>query len=141
MTQAAEGDQLGPGRLVEVTVDAEASQVPLVRAIAADVAMRHDFDLDTIEDLRMAVDEACSLLVGFARRPSRLRCTFQLDDQQIEVGLAVDSVDDVELPRQSMGWQILAALSTQVDGRVVASEGGHTVSIDLVRARAEKISA
>ena len=53
-------------RTVEVLVDAVAGQVPLLRSVAADVAIRNDFDLDAIEDLRMAVDEAAALLVGCA---------------------------------------------------------------------------
>ena len=41
-------------------------QLPAVRAMAGDLAMRMDFDLDAVEDLRLAVDEACATLASIA---------------------------------------------------------------------------
>ena len=61
---------------VEVRVHADPALIPSVRAVAADLAARADFDLDAVSDLRMAVDEACSALVPLAREGGQLRCGF-----------------------------------------------------------------
>ena len=47
---------------LELRVPTTATQLPAVRAMAGDLAMRMDYDLDAVEDLRLAVDEACATL-------------------------------------------------------------------------------
>jgi len=126
-----------PVRLVEVVVDAVADQVALLRSVAADVAIRGDFDLDAIEDLRMAVDEAAALLVGCAVPGARLHCELRPESQRVRVRLFVDAEPDAQVEHSSMGWQILTALATEASAE---SEDGR-ITITLARARSEKITA
>lgn len=126
-----------PVRLVEVVVDAVADQVPLLRSVAADVAIRGDFDLDAIEDLRMAVDEAAALLVGCAAPGARLSCALRLDARRVHVRLTVDARPDAHVERTSMGWQILTALATEL----TAETDDGRLTIELARTRGEKITA
>ncbi|PZS33659.1 MAG: hypothetical protein DLM61_04825, partial [Pseudonocardiales bacterium] len=49
--------------VVELRLPARAALIPTVRTVASDLAGRADLDLDAIDDLRMAVDEACTTLV------------------------------------------------------------------------------
>ena len=116
-------------RTVEVRVFADAEQVPLLRSFAADVAMRLDFDLDAIEDLRMAVDEACSLLVRAAAPGATLECSFEPGEQDLSVRAAVLATDDEPPSADAMGWQILTALAAGVTEDVRAAEGGHRVAV------------
>jgi serine/threonine-protein kinase RsbW len=126
-----------PVRLVEMDVDAVADQVPLLRSVAADVAIRGDFDLDAIEDLRMAVDEAAALLVGCAVAGARMHCELRPERQQVRVRLSVAAKPDAQVEHTSMGWQILTALATEVSADV---EDGR-ITITIARARSEKITA
>ncbi|OLR94177.1 ATP-binding protein [Actinokineospora bangkokensis] len=118
-------------RTVEVKVFADAEQVPLVRSFAADVAMRMDFDLDAIEDLRMAVDEACSLLVRAAAPGVTLACAFEPGDQRLGVRASVESASDEPPSADAMGWQILTALAADVDERVESTGAGHRLTVEL----------
>jgi serine/threonine-protein kinase RsbW len=126
-----------PVRLVEVVVDAVADQVPLLRSVAADVAIRGDFDLDAIEDLRMAVDEAAALLVECAVAGARLHCELRPERQQVRARLSVAAKPGAQVEHSSMGWQILTALATEVSADV---EDGR-ITIRIARARSEKITA
>ena len=45
--------------IVELTIPVTADLVVLARLTAATVASRADFDVEEIEDLRLAVDELC----------------------------------------------------------------------------------
>ncbi|GGS38603.1 MULTISPECIES: ATP-binding protein [Actinokineospora] len=120
-------------RNVDILVGADADQVPLVRSFAADIAMRMDFDLDAIEDLRMAVDEACSLLVRAAAVESRLHCAFEPEAQTLRVRVAVDAVDDRPPSADPLAWQILTALAESLTERVEPAGGGvHRVTVELV---------
>lgn len=51
-------------RDVHLTVPASAEYLRLVRLTAAAVASRMGFTFDEVEDLRIAVDELCFLLIG-----------------------------------------------------------------------------
>ncbi len=69
---------------VELTLPVRADLVALARFAAATIASRADFDVEEIEDLRLAVDELC-ISVADAAADGRLQLRFQRDDDQIEV--------------------------------------------------------
>jgi hypothetical protein len=48
----------------------------VIRAVAADLAARADFEVDSIDDLRMAVDDACTMLIEIAAQGATLSCRF-----------------------------------------------------------------
>ena len=52
---------------------------PVLRTTTAGLAARLDFTLDDIEDLRMAVGEACALVLPEANDGTDLTCRFHLD--------------------------------------------------------------
>jgi serine/threonine-protein kinase RsbW len=49
---------------VRITVPARAEFLHIVRTVVGSVAARHDLTIDAIEDLRIAVDEACAQLLA-----------------------------------------------------------------------------
>lgn len=117
---------------VDIHVGADAEQVPLVRSFAADMAMRMDFDLDAIEDLRMAVDEACSLLVRAAAPESRLHIAFLPEPQSLRVRVAVDSAAPREPSADPLAWQILSALADELAERIEPVNGAHRITVEFV---------
>ncbi len=102
--------------VVELEVPASAAYIAVVRTAAAGLAARVDLTLDRIEDLRIAVDEACALLVagaddGAATTSSTLRCVFVLEEPSLTVEVSGPRTD---LPdRTAFAWSVLSAL---VDG-------------------------
>jgi serine/threonine-protein kinase RsbW len=52
-----------PQDTVLITVPARAEFLHVVRTVVGSVAARHDLTIDAIEDLRIAVDEACAQLL------------------------------------------------------------------------------
>jgi serine/threonine-protein kinase RsbW len=123
---------------VEVRVAAEATQLSVMRAVIGDLAMRADFDVDSIADLRLAVDEACSSLVRLAAPSAQLICRFHA----LADGLAVEAEvisGDASGPRtDTFSWRVLSALTDSVTTSVKstgASGDGHVVRIDLTKGR------
>ena len=105
----------GPGGIVELSIPVEADLLVLVRLAASTVASRSSFDIEEIEDLRLAVDELC-LLVLDGRRSGRLHLRFEGTADQIEVtchhegGDAVPVRDVDEDPMGELSARILDAL-------------------------------
>jgi serine/threonine-protein kinase RsbW len=110
---------------VELTIPVQADLVVLARLTAATVASRADFDVEEIEDLRLAVNELCLSLVN-GGGSGRLHLVFSRDDDLIEVscryhagsaGVATASAGSSE----DLSSRILDAL---VDEHGQASEDG-----------------
>jgi serine/threonine-protein kinase RsbW len=70
---------------IEMSCPAEAGQLPVLRAIATSLALRADADLDTVSDLRLAVDEVCSTLIRAATPGEALHCAFRRVPDGVEI--------------------------------------------------------
>ena len=98
--------------LVELRVPADPAYLTVVRTASAGLAARLDLTLDEIEDLRIAVDEACTLLLGPSPSDAELVATFRLGDGSLEVEVRGPAR---ELPeRSSFAWAVLEALVGEV---------------------------
>lgn len=123
---------------VEVRVAANLEQLSVLRAVAAHIAMREDFDLDAIADLKMAVDEVCSTLIMRASPGSTLTCRFQTHGDDITVRSTVLSDTDSTPSRESFGWRVLTTLTDTVNTWIApasADPGGYLTHIELVKRR------
>ena len=100
---------------VELRLPAESAYVAVLRMTTAGLAARLDFTLDDIEDLRMAVGEACALVLEHADPQGDLHASFDLSDGSIRVSVSADSTGDADLDSESFGWQVLTALTSDVD--------------------------
>lgn len=122
---------------VELRMAADPTQLSIVRAVAADIAMRQDFDLDSIEDLKLAVDETCSTLITMAAPEAVLSCHFVVsDDAAVQVAAHVESAKSAPPDRESFGWRVLTALVDSVSTWVeppANGDGTHVIHIDLVK--------
>ena len=70
--------------VVELSIPVAADLVVLARLTASTVAARANFDVEEIEDLRLAVDELC-ISVVHDRSDGRLSLRFTRDDDEVEV--------------------------------------------------------
>jgi serine/threonine-protein kinase RsbW len=102
---------------LELRVPTTATQLPAVRAMAGDLAMRMDYDLDAVEDLRLAVDEACATLTTVAAGDSPLTVVFETTRAGLHIEAWVPTADGVDVPRDGFGWAILATLVDTVQAR------------------------
>ncbi len=102
---------------IEMHTVASAIIIPTIRTVAADLAARADFDLDSIDDLRMAVDDVCAKLVQAAAEDGTLRCRFTVLAERIEVTAEVDADHLVDpLPTGSFDRRVLESLVDEVGG-------------------------
>ncbi len=102
---------------LELRVPTTATQLPAVRAMAGDLAMRMDYDLDAVEDLRLAVDEACATLATVAAPEQPLTVVFQTSRAGLHIDAWVPTPEGTDVPRDGFGWAVLQTLADNVDGR------------------------
>ncbi|MEJ2863543.1 ATP-binding protein [Actinomycetospora flava] len=89
-----------------------------VRTVAGDLAARSEFPLDSVDDLRLAVDEACTCLAALARPGTKLTVTFTVDDDRITMTASVLTTGPTTLPTDTFAWRVLSVLADDV--RVLA---------------------
>src|SRR3954449_7652927 len=102
---------------LELRVPTTPTQLPAVRAMAGDLAMRMDYDLDSVEDLRLAVDEACATLVLVADGDAPLTVVFETTRTGLHIDAWVPTVEGTDVPRDGFGWAVLRTLVDNVEGR------------------------
>ena len=71
-------DSPGERDVVRLRLPAIGAYLSVLRTATAGLAARLDFTLEEIEDLRIAVDEACALLLPATVPGAELDCTFEL---------------------------------------------------------------
>jgi serine/threonine-protein kinase RsbW len=99
--------------VVDLRVPADPAYLAVVRTATAGLATRLNLTLDEIEDLRIAVDEACSLLLAGRAHPGRtLNAAFSVGNGALSVVIAGPAE---ELPKgASFSWSVLRALAGEV---------------------------
>jgi len=120
MTMSAQGGATAVADTVDLRVPADPAYLAVIRTATAGLASRLDLTLDEIEDLRIAVDEACALLLGHQNHPGEdLHTSFTLSPQTLVVNLQGPARTLPE--RSSFAWSVLEALVGRVDTGTSAS--------------------
>lgn len=101
--------------VVELRLPADAAYLAILRTATASLAARVDFTLDEIEDLRIAVDEACAILLPDVVAGEQISCAFTLDGDTLEVVVSARIDGDHRPERGSFGWTVLEALTGSVE--------------------------
>ena len=100
---------------VEIRLPADSAYLSVLRTATAGLAARLDFTLDEIEDLRIAVDEACAMLLPHAVETAQLTCRFELTPETLEVTVNLPTTRGQLPERDTFSWTVLSALAGEVD--------------------------
>jgi serine/threonine-protein kinase RsbW len=129
--QAAERSAT-PNDVVAIKLPAAGAYLSVLRTATAGLAARLDFTLDEIEDLRIAVDEACAMLLSQAVPGADLECQFSLDASSMRISVSVLTLDGQEPSRDTFAWTVLSALAGDVDSTAGVD---NRVTITLLKSR------
>ncbi|MFD6897041.1 ATP-binding protein [Rhodococcus sp. NPDC060086] len=115
--------------IVELRVQADAAQLSVLRAVAAAIALQHDFDLDTVEDIKLAIDEAATRLIMNSTDRSTLSCTFEVTVSRVNINLSAHTHTGTSSSQpRSFGWHVLNSLTDSVSVSSDTDASGATVS-------------
>jgi serine/threonine-protein kinase RsbW len=115
--RAAPADQ-GIRDKVNIRMPADGAYLSVLRTATAGLAARLDFTLDEIEDMRIAVDEACAMLLSQAIPGSDLECDFMLGQDAMTVSVSVSCLAPRVPAGDTFAWTVLTALAGSVDAQV-----------------------
>src|SRR5689334_23881908 len=89
---------------VTIRMPAEGAYLSVLRTAAAGLAARLDFTLGEIEDLRIAVDEACGMLLIQAAPGANLDCDYTLGPYRISIAVSALSQQPRPPSRETFAW-------------------------------------
>lgn len=102
---------------VTVSVPARPEFVRILRSVIASVAARADLTFDQIDDLRLAVDEACAQLLFIEGDAGSITVRTRLiDGGGVEVVASIDRAGAPWPPagaERTLTWQVLSALADE----------------------------
>jgi serine/threonine-protein kinase RsbW len=124
---------------ISVVVPATPAFVQVLRNVVAGVAARVDMPIDQIEDIRLAVTEAASLLLGEGD-PTSLRMTVGRRSDALDVTLTSDGRADpwpTDRVMASWPWLVVKGLTDEI--RAEPGEGsGPSISFSKGRERVDR---
>lgn len=123
---------------VLVRVGAAPGHLPPLRTVAADLATRADFDLDSVADLRLAVDEAAAELIAVAAPGALITATYLVEDDQMQVTVSVPAAPAATLRRDSFGWRVLTTLADEAQMLDAAQGDPPRLGIRLCKKRSHQ---
>lgn len=109
---------------ITVTVPASTDFVHILRTVVAGVAARMNLTVDAIDDLRLLVDEAASVLLSRRSGAEHLRVRIEPGADLLRVVTSSAPAGGSSLPprlQDTLAWQVLSALSDEVN---LTSEDG-----------------
>jgi hypothetical protein len=115
-----------------VSVPAAPHAVEVLRSVTGAVAARTVLGFDQVDDLRLAVSEAATRLIGVGGQRGTLREEIRTGPDSIVVRLVLCDAPDVQWPpppgEHPFSWTVILAL---VDGATESLEDGHNPCIEM----------
>jgi serine/threonine-protein kinase RsbW len=114
--------------VVELRVPADPAYLAVVRTASAGLGARLNFTIDEIEDLRIAVDEACALLLAnTSHAGENLHAQFTIGARGLDVQVRgpAGALPD----RTNFAWSVLEALVGRVE--TGATDAGCWIRLSL----------
>jgi len=120
---SAPSDTLGVGDRVELAFPARGDLVVLARLVTSAISARAGFDIEELEDLRLAVGELCLLaLQGSDRRHGDLRLEFRVSTDSIDISCTLEGAAPALTARTADGLEA-EQLSEQILSALVDEHG------------------
>jgi len=130
-------------RAVELRVAPRLENLAVVRMLVGAIATSEDLDVDTVSDLRLAIDELCTQLIRGAAPDATLTVVIDPHDDGVTVqaSAACDGAD--VLAPGSFSWHVLTSLVDGVrtfrgEGEVDGADGVFGVVLTTRRAGADR---
>ncbi len=104
---------------IKLTLPVNAAYVSAARLTASSVANRLNFDIEEIEDIKVAVSEACTYIIKnpcFSSNDN-FKIEFNMAKDSIKINLSVESDKEVDIDDDEMSLRVITALmnNTNID--------------------------
>jgi len=118
---------------IEVRMRVDGVRVASVRAIATDLVIREDLDLDTLADIKLAVDESCATVLAKARLDGLFECRLFVTPECVEMQASAATENGEEPGLESLGWHMLQVLTDSARCWVTGENGDRRMHVAFTK--------
>lgn len=121
-------------RTITVTAPATADSIAILRAVAANVAARTEAPIDTVDDLRLAVAEACNRLLIGAPSADSLHMEMITAAGVLETRVMANAPAMGGLERDEasdLSWTIIRGLTDRAEHSIVDDRATITMAVRI----------
>lgn len=122
-----------PG-VITVTAPADAPSIAIFRMVAASVVARTETSIDVVDDVRIAVGEACNHLLTSSTEARTLFMDVALESATLRVSVAVDPAAgdmDPGSVGSDLSWTIIRGLTDEATASVIGGRSTITMVIGI----------
>jgi len=102
-------------RAVELRVTPRLESLAVVRMLVGAIATYEDLDVDTVADLRLAIDELCTQLIRSAAPGAMLTVVIDPHDDHVTIQASAAGDGAGVLTSGSFSWHVLTSLVDDVE--------------------------
>ena len=121
-----------PADTVEVRIPAKAEWVAVARLAVSAVASRLDFSVEDIEDLKLAIAEACTICIRRAGEGDRIEIVCDASGDRLNLSVRCGTAQralSLADPDDKLGFVIIESLMDAVERRA----DGATAVIEMIK--------
>jgi serine/threonine-protein kinase RsbW len=100
---------------IDLAIPATVGNVRVVRSTLGAVAANQNLTYEDVDDLRIAVDEACGVLLSLDPAPRGLRLKMNVDEDSLVVLVAAEETTATDLSREALAWRVMRGLCDDVE--------------------------
>ena len=116
---------------VELKLPAQQNMMLVLRLTTAGVIARAGLTVDRMDDVKMAVEEACSSLIGAENGPERLCLRFVEEESCLKINVCGDCSCSGAVVGEDERTVIKCILESLVDGVDIHMHGGSVGAIEM----------
>lgn len=122
---------------VELKLPAERNMMLILRLTTSGVVARAGLGVDRMDDVKMAVEEACNCLIGDDSTAETLRLTFTNDDKNLMIRICADDGCAAAAAEEDEMGVVRCILESLVDGVDIRTRNNRIAGVELRIALAE----
>ena len=115
---------------VELALPARKNMMLVLRLTTAGVVARAGLTVDRMDDVKLAVEEACGCLISEAGGPERLRLRFTESDGALRISIRGEGGSPAPI-REDEREVVRCILESMVDGAELSTDGDAVSGVEL----------
>ncbi len=99
-----------------ITIPKKSKYISTLRLTTSSIASKIDFNIDSLEDIKMLISETCIFLIkNFEENEKPLEINYILKEKGIEISITDKNIGKIEVDEENMSIMIVKSLSDNVE--------------------------
>ncbi len=122
---------------VTLSVAAQSSTLPIIRAVAEQALFGGDWAIDDVADLRLGIDEICSQLIASARPDRALTVVLDIGEQTAVCRMSTLVDPRHEIATTGFGWHVVGTVTDAQSIDYADTREGRLVTVRIAKNRSD----